>query len=133
MDESTLDIAGRLATHRRVGRVLHPALPDDPGHELWARDFHGSNGLFAFELLDRDGAPAGRDEADAVTDRLIARGRFGLGYSWGGFESLVMPARWAGLKRSVRRWEGGELIRLHIGLEPADRLWADLEAALAEG
>jgi cysteine-S-conjugate beta-lyase len=125
------EIARRLAAHPRVGRVLHPALPEDPGHALWVRDFHGSNGLFAFELLDRDGAPADRAEADVMTDRLVALGRFGLGYSWGGFESLVMPVRWAGLKRSVRPWSGGEIIRLHVGLEPVEELWADLEAALA--
>lgn len=130
-EAAALELARRLVAHPRVGRVLHPALPDDPGHALWVRDFHGSNGLFAFELLDGVGAPADRTEADAVTDRLVARGRFGLGYSWGGFESLVMPLRWAGMKRSVRPWAGGELIRLHVGLEPVEELWEDLAAALA--
>ena len=130
---AALEIAGRLAAHPRVGRVLHPALPGDPGHALWARDFHGSSGLFGFELLEADGAPAGCTTADAVADRLVSRGRFGLGYSWGGFESLVMPGRWGRIRRSVRPWTGGELIRLHIGLEPVDELWADLEAALAVG
>jgi cysteine-S-conjugate beta-lyase len=129
-EDAAIQVARRLAAHPRVGRVLHPALPDDPGHELWARDFHGSCGLFAFELLAPDGSPATGGGVDAFTDRLVAPGRFGLGYSWGGFESLVMPARWSGVRRSVRPWTGGELIRLHIGLEPVEELWGDLEAAL---
>jgi cysteine-S-conjugate beta-lyase len=127
---AALDIAGRLGAHPRVGRVLHPALPGDPGHALWARDFTGSSGLFSFELLAPDGSAASGEDVDRFTDRLVAPGRFGLGYSWGGFESLVMPARYSGVRRSVRPWTGGELIRLHIGLEPVDELWADLEAAL---
>ena len=131
--ERGLEIARRLAVHPRVGHVLHPALPDDPGHALWSRDFHGASGLFSFELLAAGGTPASAAQADAFTDRLAARGRFGLGYSWGGFESLVMPARWSGLNRVVRPWTGGQLIRLHVGLEPVDELWADLEAALDEG
>ncbi len=133
--ERALVIAERLAGHPRVARVLHPALPADPGHALWQRDFHGSSGLFSFELRRADGSPADQADADAdaLTDRLIARGRFGLGYSWGGFESLVMPARWSGLNRDVRPWTGGALLRLSIGLEPLEGLWSDLEAALAEG
>jgi cysteine-S-conjugate beta-lyase len=130
-EDGAIQVARRLAAHPRVGRVLHPALPDDPGHELWARDFHGSCGLFSFELLAPDGSPATGAGVDDFTDRLASRGRFGLGYSWGGFESLVMPARWSGVRRTVRPWTGGELIRLHIGLEPVDELWGDLEAALA--
>lgn len=127
-----LEIARRLEAHPRVARVLHPALPDDPGHALWLRDFHGSSGLFAFELRAADGSPAEQADADALADELVARGRFGLGYSWGGFESLVMPARWAsGMARDVRPWTGGPLLRLSIGLEPIEELWGDLEAALA--
>ena len=128
-----LEIARRLAGHPLVARVLHPALPDHPGHALWRRDFHGSSGLFSFELLRADGSQADQDDADALTDRLIARGQFGLGYSWGGFESLVMPARWSGLVRSVRPWTGGPLLRLSIGLEPLEALWEDLRSALDEG
>jgi cystathionine beta-lyase len=132
-EAGALDIARRLAGHPRVGRVLHPALPSDPGHALWRRDFHGSSGLFAFELLAPDGGAATGAHVDAFTDRLAADGRFGLGFSWGGFESLVMPARWSAVKRSVRPWTGGELIRLHVGTEPVDELWASLEEALAAG
>ena len=132
-EAGALEIARRLAAHPRVGRVLHPALDTDPGHALWRRDFHGSSGLFGFELLAPDGGAATGAQADTFTDRLVARGRFGLGYSWGGFESLVMPARWSAVKRTVRPWSGGELIRLHVGTEPVEELWADLEAALAGG
>lgn len=130
-EASALEVAGRLERHPRVGRVLHPGLESDPGHGLWLRDFHGSCGLFAFELLAPSGGPASGEAADSFTDALLARGHFGLGYSWGGYESLVMPARWSGINRAVRPWTGGQLIRLHVGLEPVDELWADLEAALA--
>jgi cysteine-S-conjugate beta-lyase len=130
-EAGALEVARRLESHPRVGRVLHPALPSHPGHDLWRRDFHGSSGLFAFELLGPDGDPAGGEQVDAFTDRLVGRGRFGLGYSWGGYESLVMPHRWSRSARDVRPWVGGELIRLHIGIEPIDELSADLEAALA--
>jgi cystathionine beta-lyase len=128
-EAGALEVARRLEGHAQVGRVLHPGLPSHPGHALWQRDFHGSSGLFAFELLAADGAPADGEFVDAFTDRLVARGRFGLGYSWGGYESLVMPHRWSRSARDVRPWTGGELIRLHIGVEPVDELWADLEAA----
>jgi cystathionine beta-lyase len=127
---SALEIARRLEGHPRVGRVLHPGLPSDPGHAIWQRDFSGSSGLFSFELLGPDGGPAGEVEVEAVTDRLVARGRFGLGYSWGGHESLVMPGHMSEMVRVVRPWTGGQLMRLSIGLEPVDELWADLESAL---
>lgn len=128
---AALELAGRLAGHPRVARVLHPGLPGDPGHAVFERDFRGASGLFSFELQRADGSPADGADADAVTDRLVARGRFGLGYSWGGYESLVMPARWSGLNRAVSPWTGGPLLRVSIGLEPVEELWADLEAALA--
>lgn len=126
-EAAALEIARRLQGHPRVGRVLHPALPDCPGNELFHRDFRGANGLFSFELLTPDGGPASREDGNDVIDRLVARGRFGLGYSWGGFESLAVPALGA---RTIRPWTGGALIRLHIGLEPVETLWEDLAAAL---
>jgi cystathionine beta-lyase len=129
---SALEIARRLETHPRVGRVLHPALPSFPGHDLWRRDFRGSSGLFSFELLTADGSPARPADAFAVTDRLAAGGLFQIGYSWGGFESLVMPVAQFGGKRSVRPWVGGELIRLHVGLDSVEDHWAELERALEE-
>jgi cystathionine beta-lyase len=130
-EAGALEIARRLEGHPRAGRVLHPALPSHPGHALWRRDFHGSSGLFSFELLADDGGPADAELVDRFTDRLIAPGRFGLGYSWGGYESLVMPQRMSQSARDVRPWTGGQLIRLHIGTEPVEDLWADLEAAFA--
>lgn len=133
--ESALAVAQWLARHPRVGAVLHPALPGSPGHALWQRDFRGSNGLLSFELLTALGAPASADDAAVVADRLVRGGRFGLGYSWGGYESLVMPAVLSGgathVPRRVRPWRGGTLMRLHIGLEPLGDLLADLEGALA--
>ncbi|HEY4751765.1 MAG TPA: PLP-dependent transferase, partial [Candidatus Limnocylindrales bacterium] len=110
-----LELAARLQQHPRVARALHPALPGDPGRALWERDFHGSSGLFSFELQRAGGSPGDPSEADAVTDRLVALGHFGLGYSWGGFESLVLPGRWSGIMRSVRPWIGGPLLRLSVG------------------
>jgi cystathionine beta-lyase len=127
---TALELARRLEEHPRIGRVLHPGLPSDPGHALWKRDFHGSSGLFGIEILGLDGGPASDVEADVVADRLVARGHFGLGYSWGGFESLCMPGHMSEMVRLVRPWTGGQLMRLSIGLEPVDLLWADLEAAL---
>jgi cystathionine beta-lyase len=124
---SALELARRLHEHPRVGRVLHPGLPDHPGHDVFARDFAGSNGLFAIELLNGAGGPASRADAHAFCDALAARGHFGIGYSWGGFESLVVPA---GIVRSARPWQGGALVRLHVGLDPVEVLWDDLAAAL---
>src|SRR5258708_22062597 len=88
---TALELARRLEGHPRIGRVLHPGLPSDPGHALWKRDFHGSSGLFGIEIVAPNGGSVSDDEADAIADRLVARGHFGLGYSWGGFESLCMP------------------------------------------
>jgi len=119
--ENGLAVARWLERQPQVARVLHPALPSCPGHEYWARDFTGASGLFSFAL---DGGAA----ADAA--RLIdSLELFGIGYSWGGFESLALPAD------PVRTATGlaleGPLVRLHIGLENPDDLIADLAQALA--
>jgi cystathionine beta-lyase len=107
-----LHVAEWLRRQPHVARVLHPALPDDPGHALWRRDFLGSTGLFAFELK-----PCGREHVAALVDHLEC---FALGYSWGGYESLVVPANIERM-RTAAPWRGGPLIRLHVGLEdPAD-------------
>src|SRR6185503_18903517 len=82
-EASALKIADWLKAQPRVGRVLHPALADCPGHELWKRDFKGSSGLFSFELKS-----ASREQRNAFVDNLQL---FGIGYSWGGFESLAIP------------------------------------------
>lgn len=121
-ERNALQVAQWLQAHHAVKRVLHPALPDDPGHELWARDFSGSSGLFGVEL-----APCTHAQLAALVDRLDC---FALGYSWGGYESLVVPANLRGA-RSVRPWTGGPLIRLHIGLEEPSDLIADLERGFA--
>ncbi|WP_425505237.1 cystathionine beta-lyase [Sphingomonas sinipercae] len=119
-EHSGLAVAKWLDAHAAVGTMLHPALPDCPGHALWQRDFRGSSGLFAFSLLNAD-----RKARDAVVDRLQL---FGIGYSWGGFESLAIPVDPV---RTVGKQNSQPLIRLHIGLEDADDLIADLEQALS--
>lgn len=120
-EASGLAVANWLAGRSEVRRVLHPALPDDPGHALWRRDFGRSNGLFGFVL---DGSQA------AARRFLNALEIFGLGYSWGGFESLAVLAELEGA-RSVRPWREGPVIRLHVGLEDPADLIADLEAGFA--
>ncbi|MBX3560226.1 MAG: cystathionine beta-lyase [Sphingomonas sp.] len=120
-EENALKVARWLKDQPQVAQVLHPALPDCPGHEYWARDFKGATGLFAFVLDGGDAAGATR-----LIDGLEL---FGIGYSWGGYESLVCPAA---PKRtaSARNW-AGPIVRLHIGLEHPDDLIADLAAGLA--
>ena len=100
--------------------MLHPGLPDCPGHEYWKRDFKGSSGLFSFELRDADFKARA-----AFIDSLRL---FGIGFSWGGYESLAMPAD---PHRTVSKPPAANLVRLHIGLEDPDDLIADLEQALA--
>ena len=121
--ESALRIAHWLADRPEVARVLHPALSSCPGHELWARDFSGASGLFSFILN------GGNNKARAAMIDGLAH--FGIGYSWGGFESLALPVD-PQKHRSVTQWEAqGPVVRLQIGLEDADDLIADLEAGLA--
>ena len=116
--ESALKVARWLKTRPEVGLLLHPALPDCPGHPLWQRDFRGSSGLFAFELK---GDPARNRDAFVNALRL-----FGIGYSWGGYESLVLPVD---PHRTVGEPPARNLVRLHIGLEDPDDLIADLAVA----
>ena len=119
---SGLAIADWLRSRPEVARVLHPGLPGDPGHQLWRRDYLGASGLFSFELK-----PCSIDQVAAMLDHLEL---FGLGYSWGGYESLAIHAEPAKL-RTATRWDSqGQLIRLHIGLEGVDDLKADLTAGL---
>jgi cystathionine beta-lyase len=120
---SALTIATWLDAQADVARVLHPALPDCPGHALWARDFAGSSGLFSFVLKGGD-----EKARAALIDGLA---HFGIGYSWGGFESLALPVDPARY-RSATRWEAeGPVVRLSIGLEDPADLIADLAAGLA--
>jgi len=124
---SALRIAQWLDARPEVGRVLCPMLPGSPGHELWARDFTGGCGLFSFTLARPDAAARAR-----LIDALQL---FGIGFSWGGFESLVIPFDPAAI-RAYRPLEPGAGLRLSIGLEDPADLVADLEAgfrALAAG
>jgi cystathionine beta-lyase len=115
---SGLEMARWLATRPEVIRVLHPALESDPGHAIWKRDFTGACGLFSIILK-----PAPEKAVDALLDTLTL---FGMGYSWGGFESLVIPFDCAPY-RTVTKWApGGPTLRLHIGLENVEDLKADL-------
>ena len=117
-----LTLARWLQKRAEVARVLHPALPHDPGHELWKRDFTGSCGLFGVELKPVTG--------EKVTAMLDGFELFGMGFSWGGFESLALAVE-PKYSRSATIWEGkGPLLRLHAGLEDAGDLLADLEAGL---
>ncbi|KXG86496.1 cystathionine beta-lyase [Agrobacterium bohemicum] len=123
--KSALDIAQWLEGHDDVAQVLHPALPSFPGHDIWKRDFKGSSGVFSFVL---------KAEENRFTERshafLDALSIFGLGFSWGGYESLAVPVS----LRDRTIAEGpteGPLIRLQIGLEDVADLKRDLEAGFA--
>lgn len=114
--KSTLDIARWLETQEGVARVLHPGLESHPGHALWKRDFSGASGIFSVVL---DGG--GEREAHAFLDALDI---FGLGYSWGGYESLAV-AVFLG-DRTVKKEYEGPVIRLQIGLEDVEDLKEDI-------
>ena len=116
-EKGALRLARWLQDRPEVGLVLHPALPDCTGHEIWKRDFKGSSGLFSFELKG-DGLRRSRF-VDALS-------LFGIGYSWGGYESLVLPVD---PMRTVSKAPASNLVRLHVGLEDPDDLIADLAAA----
>ncbi|TFU05814.1 cystathionine beta-lyase [Polymorphobacter arshaanensis] len=120
--KSALKIAHWLAAHPAVERVLHPALPGCPGHDLWARDFTGASGLFGFVLKQGK-----RSQTAALIDDLD---HFGIGFSWGGFESLILPSNVAPIRTATQFEAPGPLLRLSIGLEDPDDLIADLAAGL---
>ncbi|MES2442004.1 MAG: cystathionine beta-lyase [Pseudomonadota bacterium] len=122
-EASALRIAEWLKGRPEVARVLHPALPDCPGHDVFLRDFKGATGLFSFVL--RGGTDAARA---ALIDGLE---HFGIGYSWGGFESLALPVDPQRYRTATRWTAEGPVVRLQIGLEDAGDLIADLEAGLA--
>jgi cystathionine beta-lyase len=122
-EASALKVALWLQAQPQVAAVLHPALPECPGHELWQRDFKGSSGLFSFVLAG--GGDAGR------TRFIEALELFGLGYSWGGYESLVIPADPERIRTATRWSAQGPLVRLQIGLEDPEDLIEDLAAGLA--
>ncbi|BCJ90797.1 cystathionine beta-lyase [Terrihabitans soli] len=118
---SAITVARWLEGRPEVARVLHPGLDSDPGHALWKRDFSGASGLFAIELK-----PAADKSVRTFLDALEL---FGMGYSWGGYESLIVPFD---LKaRTIAHKPAGQMLRLHIGLEEIADLIADLESAFA--
>lgn len=117
--ETGLKLARWLQNRPEVARVIHPALPGDPNHELWKRDFTGANGLFAMIMK-----PVPETAVAAMLDGMKL---FGMGFSWGGYESLILPVDpW--ISRSATEWgEKAPYIRIHAGLEDPDDLIADLE------
>lgn len=122
-EATALKLAHWLADRAEVETVLHPALPGCPGHEIWKRDFTGSTGLFGVVLKQ------GPDPA-AIARMLDGMELFAMGYSWGGYESLIIPAD-PGPERTTYDWpHKGQTLRLHAGLEDADDLIRDLDAGL---
>jgi cystathionine beta-lyase len=118
---TAITLANWLAARPEVARVMHPALPGDPGHPIWKRDFTGACGLFGLILK-----PVPEKAVAAMLDGLS---HFGLGFSWGGFESLLIPAH---IRRTARPFPAeGPVLRVHAGLEDADDLIADLEKGFA--
>lgn len=116
--ETALALARWLQSREEVARVLYPALQDDPGYAIWKRDFEGATGLFGVVLK-----PCSDQALAAMVDGLKL---FGIGYSWGGYESLILPARFSREHKTFKA--EGPLLRIHAGLEDVDDLKADLEA-----
>jgi len=120
--KSSLEIAEWLRNRDEVRQVMYPALPDAPGHEIWKRDFLGASGLFGVEL---------ETFSQKAVEKMIDEMRlFGIGSSWGGYESLILPVNVRDL-RTASPWRfEGPLLRLHIGLEDVDDLKDDLNDGL---
>jgi len=121
--QAGIEIARWLDARPEVARVIHPALESHPGHALWRRDFTGASGLFAVTLK-----PVPETALAAFLDGLQL---FGMGYSWGGYESLIIPFDPRSYRTATRWTEPGPALRLHIGLENIEDLKADLAAAFA--
>ena len=118
--ETGIALARWLQRQPEVARVYHPALPDDPGHALWRRDYTGASGLFSFELT-----PVPRQALAAMVDGMKL---MGMGFSWGGYESLLLPSNPAPMRSATGWKDHGPLLRVHAGLEDPEDLVADLEA-----
>ena len=121
--QAGLDMARWFAARPEVLRVIHPGLETDPGHAIWKRDFKGATGLFSIVLK-----PAPQKAVDAFLDTVTL---FGMGYSWGGFESLVIPFDCSSYRTATAWNPGGPTLRFHIGLENLDDLKADLARGFA--
>jgi cystathionine beta-lyase len=121
--ESALAVAHWLEQRPEVLRLLHPALASHPGHALWKRDFTGASGLFSMVLK-----PVRQEAVYAFLDTLEL---FGIGASWGGYESLAIPFDCTSLRTATRWAPGGPTVRFHIGLEAVEDLIADLERGFA--
>jgi cysteine-S-conjugate beta-lyase len=121
--QSGLKVAHWLAERPEVARVLHPALAACPGHAVWQRDFSGASGLFSIVLK-----PVAAKAAHAFLDELDL---FGIGASWGGFESLAIPFDCTAIRTATQWAPGGPTVRFHIGLEDVDDLIGDLERGFA--
>lgn len=121
-EENALKIAAWLKNRSEVKTVLHPAFEECPGHEVWERDFAGSCGLFSIVLQGGDYP----DTAALVDDMEL----FKMGFSWGGYESLILPSDPRGCRSAVSWNSPGPVVRLHIGLEDTEDLIADLAAGL---
>lgn len=123
-EAAALKIATWLSGQPQVKKVLHPAFPDCPGHEFWSRDFRGSSGIFSvlFDCADKN-------KLRRFIDNLKM---FGLGVSWGGFESLALPMDPAPVRTATPWAERGQLVRFNIGLEDTDDLISDLAQALKQ-
>lgn len=118
--ENGLILAQSLESHSAIIRVLHPALQNDPGHDIWTRDFTGASGLFGIRL-----AAQSPQQISTFFNNLKL---FGIGLSWGGFESLVVPV--GAPERSIKPAVDGYLVRIHAGLEHIDDLLEDFHRAL---
>ena len=121
--QSGLVVARWLEARPEVLRVLHPALPSHPGHAIWKRDFSGASGLFSIVLK-----PVPQKAYYSFLDSLEM---FGIGASWGGYESLAIPFDCAPMRTATHWQPGGPTVRFHIGLEAVDDLIADLERGFA--
>ena len=122
-DASARKVANWLASRPEISQVLHPALPDCPGHEIWERDFTGAGGLFSVLFDER--------YSEVQTDQFVNNLKlFKIGFSWGGAHSLCLPYR---IKQMRQNWQhDGILVRFNIGLEDAQDLIADIEQALIQ-
>ena len=121
-DASARKVATWLAARPEISKILHPAFPDCPGHEIWKRDFTGAGGLFSVLFDER--------YSEVQTDQFVNKLKlFKIGFSWGGAYSLCLPYR---IKQMRQDWQhDGILVRFNIGLEDAEDLIADIEQALA--